>query len=185
MAFYFIADQHFGHQNIIKFDNRPFTSVEEMNETMIERWNARVKPEDTVCVLGDMFWCLPKDALPMLRRLKGRKRLILGNHDHHFITTETRKHFEVVKDIDELYVDSKHHVFMCHYPLAAWKHQMGGSIHLYGHVHVTKENDLVNATNAIYEANGHPCKRYNVGAMMPWMDYTPRTIEEIENYKPE
>ena len=53
---YFISDTHFGHQNIIRFNNRPFSTVEEMNETMIVNWNERVHQNDTIFILGDMFY---------------------------------------------------------------------------------------------------------------------------------
>lgn len=53
---YFTADTHFGHENIIKFCDRPFASVEEMDETLIANWNGRVRANDTVFILGDMFF---------------------------------------------------------------------------------------------------------------------------------
>ena len=77
---FFTADSHFGHTNVIKFCARPFVSAEEMDEALIENWNARVKGCDTVFVLGDMFYRCENVAL-ILRRLKGKKHLILGNHD--------------------------------------------------------------------------------------------------------
>lgn len=82
-----ISDTHFVHENILGFKRedgtplRPFSSVEEMNETMIERWNDRVKPGDIVYHLGDVTFG-SKDAFKRLwPRLNGRKRLIVGNHD--------------------------------------------------------------------------------------------------------
>lgn len=85
---WFTSDTHFGHANIINFTAgdppvklRPeFASVEEMDETMIDRWNARVKPGDHIYHLGDV--AMVKSALhAVLPRLSGKKRLILGNHD--------------------------------------------------------------------------------------------------------
>jgi calcineurin-like phosphoesterase family protein len=81
-----ISDTHFGHTNSwekFKLEDgsplRPFTSTEEMDETMIERWNAKVKPGDTVYHLGDVI--INKKSLHLVSRLNGRKILIRGNHD--------------------------------------------------------------------------------------------------------
>lgn len=52
---YYIADMHFGHQNVLRFDNRPFADANQMEEALIHNWNERVTPEDTVYVLGDAF----------------------------------------------------------------------------------------------------------------------------------
>ena len=78
---FYIADWHYDHANCIAFDNRPFKSVNEMNEALIERWNNVVSDDDVVYILGDMFWCNWRDALPVLDQLHGRKILIKGNHD--------------------------------------------------------------------------------------------------------
>ena len=78
---FYIADWHYGHANIIAYDNRPFTSVAEMNETLIENWNKAVSPGDMVYVLGDMFWCKSSEAVPVLEGLNGQKILVRGNHD--------------------------------------------------------------------------------------------------------
>jgi calcineurin-like phosphoesterase family protein len=82
-----ISDTHFNHANILNFKDfsgnkvRPFESVEEMNETMIERWNEVVKPGDKIYHLGDVFFG-PKDWIENnWHRLNGKKRLIVGNHD--------------------------------------------------------------------------------------------------------
>ena len=80
MIFY-ISDLHFGHQNAIWFDKRPFASVEEMDQTIIQNWNNTVKPEDTVYILGDMVWAKAKGWPGYLKQLSGHKILIKGNHD--------------------------------------------------------------------------------------------------------
>lgn len=75
-----VSDTHFSHANIIRYCNRPFSSAEEMDEVMIERWNKVVKPNDKVYHLGDVG--LSNRTLDtILSRLNGKKRLILGNHD--------------------------------------------------------------------------------------------------------
>lgn len=78
---WFTSDLHINHDNIIKYCNRPFSSVAEMNNALVTRWNDRVKEDDTVYVVGDMFLGKPEDALPIVKSLKGRKILVLGNHD--------------------------------------------------------------------------------------------------------
>lgn len=53
---YYISDLHFGHSNIIRFDNRPFSNVQEMEETIVKNWNERVAKDDVVYILGDFCW---------------------------------------------------------------------------------------------------------------------------------
>lgn len=77
----YISDWHYGHNNILAFDNRPFKTVEEMNAALVERWNAAVHPGDTVYVLGDMFWCNMQEAISVLNQLNGQVFLIKGNHE--------------------------------------------------------------------------------------------------------
>lgn len=78
-----ISDTHFGHENIIKYCNRPFSNVWDMNETMIHNWNTVVKQEDIVYHLGDVgMGGKAADLHDILKRLHGRKRLLLGNHDN-------------------------------------------------------------------------------------------------------
>lgn len=85
---YLISDTHFNHGNILKFTDRntgkpvrPFQSVHEMNETMVENWNNTVKPGDKVYHLGDVFFGSKEDFKVLWPRLNGRKRLVVGNHD--------------------------------------------------------------------------------------------------------
>lgn len=80
---YFCADTHFGHRGIIQFSEtkpfRPFDTIEEHDEELVKRWNATIGPKDTVWHLGDVVF--GKRNLPILSRLNGYKRLVLGNHD--------------------------------------------------------------------------------------------------------
>lgn len=78
---YFTSDIHFWHKNIIKFCNRPFSSLEEMNETIISNYNSRVTPEDTCYFIGDIFFCHKYEAIDLLSKMNGNKILIIGNHD--------------------------------------------------------------------------------------------------------
>ena len=78
---FYIADWHYGHANIMAYDNRPFTRVDDMNKALVERWNRVVSPGDIVYVLGDMFWVPFAESMPVLDSLYGQKFLIKGNHD--------------------------------------------------------------------------------------------------------
>jgi Predicted phosphoesterase or phosphohydrolase len=79
---WFTSDTHWGHANILKYDNRPFATIEEHDEELVRRWNAVVSPGDVVYHLGDVAWhkkAIDTDIL--LARLHGTKILITGNHD--------------------------------------------------------------------------------------------------------
>jgi calcineurin-like phosphoesterase family protein len=82
---WFTADLHLGHERIINLSGRPFGSADEMNEALIDRWNAVVAADDEVWVLGDFALGPIDDSLALGRRLAGRKHLILGNHDRPFM----------------------------------------------------------------------------------------------------
>lgn len=77
----YTSDLHFGHANVIKFDHRPFADTEEMDHILIELWNGRVQPDDTVYIVGDFCYRSGRPAGWYLRQLKGHKVLIIGNHD--------------------------------------------------------------------------------------------------------
>lgn len=79
--FWMTSDLHFGHENILKFCDRPFSSVEEMNEALIKKFNNKVSQLDTTFFLGDMFFCNVNTARDILSRMHGTKILIRGNHD--------------------------------------------------------------------------------------------------------
>lgn len=174
----YIADWHYDHKNAIAFDNRPFLSVEEMNVELVKRWNSVVKPGDITYVLGDMFWCKPTIAVPVLDQLNGQIFLVRGNHDF-CNNADFKKKFIGISEYMEV-DDNGRKIVLCHYPIVCFKNHHWGWYHLYGHVHTSFEyNMMENAKfqmEALYEK---PCQMYNVGAMMPWMDYTPKTLDEI------
>ena len=78
---YFISDTHFNHNNIIKYCNRPFKSINEMNQTIINNWNKTVKADDEIYHLGDLVLGKKEEMYNTVSNLNGKKYLIRGNHD--------------------------------------------------------------------------------------------------------
>lgn len=138
MTIWLISDTHFGHANIIKYANRPFASVSEMDEQMTLRWQTLVAENDTVFHLGD-FSLHKKDILRQFDLLPGRKFLIKGNHDHSKIVNlpwrgvfpylELSKGEKFGQDI------IPRDCVLFHYPISSWNGKFHGSCHFFGHVH--------------------------------------------------
>lgn len=146
---YFTADTHFYHENVMEYERRPFQSVDEMNETLIQNWNARVSNDDDIYILGDFTLKGPTLANAVLERLRGRKYLIRGNHDGYVDHSSFRRDLFVwIKDYFELCWQEQYFI-LCHYPLLSWNGMHRGSFHLHGHQHnkawynqVNRENNL-------------------------------------------
>lgn len=181
---YYISDLHLGHKNVIGFDDRPFSTVEEMEEALIANWNARVKPGDTGYILGDFIWGKEPEWQRLVPLFHGNKVLIRGNHDLKELSKSTRRLFQDVKDYKEIR-DGERHVLLCHYPMLFYKRSFDPqSYMLCGHVHTTRENDfLTQWRQELRRTRSSPSDSwgnvYNVGCMMPYMGFTPRTLDEI------
>lgn len=141
MIFY-TADLHLGHANVIRHCNRPFSTPDEMDERLIQNWNRKVHRNDIVYVVGDFIFRSHRPAEEYLSILKGRKHLIVGNHDRSWMNkVDLTQWFESVSPL--LYIsDSGHPVTMCHYPMMTWPGASRGGYMVYGHIH--------NNTNADY-----------------------------------
>lgn len=134
---FFTADTHFYHAGIISLCRRPFATVKNMNNVLIRNWNSYVTDRDEVYVLGDfLFGGNAKDANYTLRRMKGKKYLIRGNHDDTYLKDSEFDHslFEWVKDFFILRHDNCDFVLF-HYPILEWPGFYSGACHLYGHIH--------------------------------------------------
>ena len=171
---YYISDMHFGHANVIKHDERPFENVEAMDCAMIERWNGVVDEDDDVYVVGDFCYRSGKTADWYLARLKGRKHLVVGNHD--WCALKNEKAMAMFASVDSLLEieDDGRHVVLCHYPMAEWHNSRHGTWLVYGHIHTRKNRTwefmrtLDHALNAVASLN----------------DYVPATLERlVENNK--
>lgn len=172
---HFTSDVHFGHNNIIKFCNRPFSSVEEMNEGLVVNWNASVKKNDVVWSLGDFSFMSFEKTKEILKRLNGEIHMVLGNHCQKII--QNRKELldsglvKDIRDYKELSVqlgNTKQHICLFHYAQRAWNRSHHGSWQLFGHTHGDMEPYA---------------KSVDVGIDSPWVtgkaEYRPFTLEEV------
>ena len=178
---YFVSDLHFGHKNCLAFDNRPFTSIEEHDEFIIDTWNQTVGPDDDIFILGDISWHNSTKTIAIFKQLNGKLHLIKGNHDTTVLRNpELRKLFIEITDYKELFIDKDRSIVLCHYPIPCFKNHYYGWYHLYGHVHNSFEwNMMENFKLQMTELYDKPCNMYNVGAMITYMNYRPRTLDEI------
>ena len=141
---WFTADNHFGHENIIDFQKRPYLNTGVMDRDMIERWNARVQPSDTVYHLGDFTLGYAGRAIQILKKLNGTIFMLYTSfhHDRRWLSnSEARKYVRVMPPLVALecpaYGDGEFNlpIILCHYPMAEWDRRHYGSWHLHGHSH--------------------------------------------------
>jgi calcineurin-like phosphoesterase family protein len=140
------ADLHLNHTNIIKYCGRPFSSVEDMNRTILDNWYSTISEEDTVYILGD-FWWNPRKEYPLYQEFftdmgypgspPGKKILIRGNHDKAI----DEWLFDMVYDLYTISIDIGEGypvpLVMSHYAMRVWDCSHYGSFHLFGHSHGT------------------------------------------------
>jgi len=170
---YFTSDLHLGHNNVIRHTDRPFETVEAMNDALIANINNTVMPNDTLYILGDFSYRVTvEEAAALARRIRCRSlHLIKGNHDKHW---EGGGIFKTVQD----YLHFKHEglkLTLFHYPIMDWsgaRHNEEGlqSLHLHGHIHSRRPDlNLDNFSKRIF--------RYDVG--VDANGYRPVSLEDI------
>jgi calcineurin-like phosphoesterase family protein len=156
-----VSDTHFGHENILKFRDsntneliRNFSDIHDMNEYMVDRWNKTVNDDDIVYHLGDVYFGKGHEVLP---RLKGRKRLLLGNHDHGK-DQNLQKHFQ---KISMWRMFPEYNCLLTHVPV----HESGlykVQYNLHGHIH----------------QNASPTDRH-INCSVEVQDYMPKLITDL------
>ena len=143
---FFTSDTHFWHENIIKFCNRPFSSIEEMNDTIIENWNKVVGKNDIVFHLGDFCFCGSDKFKELIEKLNGRIYLILGNHDWKIIKNWHASKFEGVYQQLVIKVNGKK-IYLNHFPFLCYAgtyYRFEDAVwQLFGHVHSSDQNKNV------------------------------------------
>lgn len=167
---FYTSDLHFYHENIIKYSQRPFNTVKEMNETLIKNWNKKVGKNDDVYILGDLSFTGPVQTNMLLDELNGRKYLIRGNHDKYLDNRifdkskfEWINDYKVIKDQGEVLI-------LFHYPIVNWDRSHYGSIHLYGHIHNNEPN---------FELIGEAADKIMINVCTDVNDYEPKTLSEL------
>lgn len=165
---WFTSDTHLGHLNIIKYSNRPYADVLEMDSAFIASWNARVGYDDDIFHVGDFCYRSAKAASSYLERLNGRKHLIWGNHD----PQEVRDcpGWASSAPMREISVDGQG-IVLCHYGMRVWNgsHHSGdrATLHFYGHSH------------GRLPGNDHSV---DVGVDYPAWNYAPVRLDEIRRH---
>lgn len=164
---YFCSDHHLGHTNILEYcpgRKELWSNVDEMNQDLIDRHNAKVKKDkDTTFILGDVLFNISFDILDKMR---GKKILILGNHDNEKQCRESGK-FESIHHYLEIKRNKKK-IVLCHYKFSCWNgsHYPNGR-HYYGHSHGTRPGD-------------NQC--CDVGVDVPFTNFSPVNFDEIEDF---
>lgn len=192
---YYISDLHLFHKNVVgenNFDNRPFTTLEEMHEAIVKNWNGVVTNADHVYILGDIAWKENEESIQLVSRLKGNLHAVIGNHDRFKDERYKRLFVEIVdyKEIHDIIDGNCQWVVMSHYPMASWNHMRkfnrdgnpmkNYAIHLHGHTHNSIEEHVYRVYISMLDKRDDiKCESYNVGCMLPYMNYQPRTLKEI------
>ena len=139
---WFTSDLHFWHKNICKYCNRPYNTVEEMNQDIINNWNSVVKDDDIVYLLGDMGFCGIEKLRSLISQLKGHIRLVQGNHDSDKVVNKLIEEglIEGVATLcyitivgDEECPDQE--LTLCHFPMIDWYNKEKGAWMIHGHQH--------------------------------------------------
>jgi len=170
---WFTADSHIGHRNIIKYCQRPFSNVEEMNETLICNWNKVVGKNDYVFHLGDFSVGGAAEWTSILDNLNGRIFLVLGNHDMNNVDQGFMRRFEDVA-MQMLITIGKQRVYLNHYPFLCYGGAYRGTWQLFGHVHTSS---CMSGLDGPRLQMLFP-RQYDVG--VDNNNYTPISFEEVE-----
>lgn len=178
---WFTSDSHFNHNSILKLCNRPFDTIEEHDQMLINNWNSVVSPEDTVFHLGDFCFGGAPKWKEIRQQLNGHIILIVGNHDDKNRTMGTDALFDYVSYQMRITVDG-HTVYLNHFPFltfAHWNPEKYPKEHLHfalsGHTHIRKGDTGFDAEFI----KMYLPTQYDVG--VDFNNYTPINWEEINN----
>ncbi len=171
---WFTSDTHFFHDKIIGNCQRPFDSIEEMNETLINRWNYVVHRNDVVFHLGDFCFGNSEKWNYILDRLNGKIYLILGNHDAGHMSEDISPRFEGVAFQMRLNVNGQK-VYLNHFPFLSYSGDVHGTWQLFGHIHSRLDNYNIIDSNRLSMLQPN---QYDVG--VDNNNYTPISFLQIQ-----
>ena len=171
---WFTSDTHFFHDKIVEYSQRPFASVEEMNEELIARWNSVVHRDGIVFHLGDFCFGKPDKWNHILDRLKGRIYLVLGNHDAGHISEEVAERFEAVAFQMRLNVNGQK-IYLNHFPFLSYSGDNHGTWQLFGHIHSNLHNYNIIDKHRLAELQP---RQYDVG--VDNNNFTPVSYRQVE-----
>mgnify|MGYP000043454190 CR=1 FL=1 len=134
---YLISDMHFGHPNIIKYENRPFSSVEEMDAAIMNNWNTTVGKDDKVFILGDVSFYNKAKTKEIMENLNGYKTLIIGNHDKARSLTWWKE--TGIQEVYQYPIIYNEFYILSHEPVYLSENMPYANIH--GHIHHLKYAD--------------------------------------------
>lgn len=174
---YYISDIHFGDQRLFDLCKRPFSSLEETETYIIQKWNNKVSEKDTVYIVGDIGY--DKQSINIYKQLNGIKRLVVGNHDESIIDYIRGTHIFASIDYMCLTNDEDRKVFLCHYPIMDWPEIDNNGILIYGHIHnKTEQND-----NRFKEIKKYYANKQAYNCSIDVIGFEPRTINELMTLK--
>ena len=169
------ADQHFGDRDLMLYEARPFTDVEEMDEEMIRRWNSVVGEEDLVWHIGDFCGDGPERCRQLLQRLNGHKRLVMGNHDRYLTPAQWRSAgFEECYDYPVIF---RGFFILSHEPLYTCPSMPYAN--LFGHVHSMPVYRTISPRGACVCVERHDYKPVLLEELREQMHKVPVTVTEI------
>ena len=150
MKIYIISDTHFNHTNIIKYCNRPFKDINEMNDAIINNWNKIVKKDDIVYHLGDFFLGSKYDLKNIVDKLNGTIYLIRGNHDR--LTVKSYEDCGIIVLKNAPITIDEYKIMLSHRPLSDTMIR-DGYINIHGHIHEKKLENIYD--NKLFSKNKH------------------------------
>lgn len=179
---FFTADTHFGHVKLLR--TRPaFATIEEHDDAIVERWNARVGPDDVVWHLGDVVHGPSRErCAELFRRLAGRKRLVAGNHDTNRVLDLPWDRPVVESERMTLRdaAGAEHRLYLAHYAHRAWPGVWRGVRHLYGHTHASLPGTSLSCDVGVDAWDFTPASLDEVVARQ---DSTPEKPEEVTRWE--
>lgn len=159
---WFVSDLHLSHKNIIKYCSRPFDNVDQMNEILIQNWNKKIGVEDRVFVLGDFALCGKDKIIEFGNQLKGKKILVLGNHESGSLKTYFEAGFELIY---------RHPIYFNNWILSHVPLPNCPCVNIHGHLHQKKVDDCIDFKKGKYPY---------INVSVDQINFSPIKLEEIE-----